>query len=265
MKVLVGSPVSKHHTYCTPQYLEAIKNLSYKDYDILLVDNSEDDKWYKEIKNSVPIVRYGYEHESVKTRMVACRNYLRDYTLKNGYDYFLDLDQDVIPPKDIIERMLAHKKDFVTGIYFNYFEKTRGKLERTPVAYAWFRKNDIEEILKSPDTLKQTNPNLYSALLKTNWDFSKLMRPLSEQEIKDKKLLKIRACGSGCVLVSRKALEAVEFRDNKQGGFDDVLFCFDLQDKGFELYADCSIICEHLTDRPWNWTRIGNKTEIVYK
>ena len=91
------------------------------------------------------------------------------------------------------------------------------------------------------------------------------MRPLSEQEIKDKKLLKIRACGSGCVLVSRKALEAVEFRDNKQGGFDDVLFCFDLQDKGFELYADCSIICEHLTDRPWNWTRIGNKTEIVYK
>ena len=115
MKVLVGSPVSKHHAYSTPQYLEAIKNLSYPDYDILLVDNSETEEWHNQVRESsgVKIVRHGYDKPTVKERMVACRNYLRSYALENGYDYFFDLDQDVIPPKDVIERLISHKKDFV--------------------------------------------------------------------------------------------------------------------------------------------------------
>ena len=267
MKVLVGSPVSRHHAYCTKEYLESIKNLSYPNYDILLVDNSETEEWYNQIKESsgVKIVRHGYDKPTVKERMVACRNYLRSYALENGYDYFLDLDQDVIPPRDVIERLLSHKKDFVTGIYFNYFEKTKGNMKRMAVAYTWFAKDEEMEMQKNPEKLKHEYPTLYSALVKTNWDFSKLMRPINEHEIKDGKLVKIRASGSGCMLVSRKALEAVAFRDNKEGGFDDVLFCFDLRDKGFELFADCSVVCEHLTERPWQWTRVGNETKIVYK
>ena len=265
MKVLVGSPVSKHHAYCTPQYLEAIANLSYGNFDVLLVDNSDTEDWCNEIKSKykVPIVRHGYDRPTVKEKMVASRNYLRDYALKNGYDYLMDIDQDVIPPKDIIERLLQHKKDFVTGIYYNYFTQA-GKNIKTSVAYTWFTKQEEKEILANPD-LQRTNPNLYAALVNKNQDFSKLMRPINEREIAGGKLLHIRACGSGCMLVGRKALE-IPFRDNYEGGFDDVLFCFDLQEKGFELFADCSVICEHLMqNKPWNWVRVNGKTEIVYK
>ena len=35
-KVLVGCPVSDYHEYCTEQYIQAIKNLTYNNYDILL-------------------------------------------------------------------------------------------------------------------------------------------------------------------------------------------------------------------------------------
>ena len=36
------------------------------------------------------------------------------------YDYFLSLEQDVIPPKDIIEQMLKSEKKIITGVYFNH-------------------------------------------------------------------------------------------------------------------------------------------------
>lgn len=266
MKILVGSPVSKHHAYCTHQYLERIKNLDYSGYDILLVDNSDDEEFYNLIREDVPIVHHGYGKPTIKDKLVASRNYLRDYALKNDYDYFLNIDQDVVPPKDVIERLLSHKKDFVTGIYYNYFNQTTEKTVKMAVAYIWFTKEEEQEMKSNPELVKKTNPNLYAALQKTNWQFEKLMRPINEKEVAAGKLMKIRAAGSGCMLVSRHALESVAFRENTEGGFDDVLFCFDLQDKGFGLYADCTVICEHLTqNRPWEWTRHGNETRIVYK
>lgn len=265
MKILVGSPVSRHHDYCTQQYLERIKTLDGS-YDVLLVDNSDGDEWYNIIRGSVPVARFGYDKASIKGRMVASRNYLRDYALENNYDYFLNIDQDVIPPKDVITRLLSHEKDFVTGIYFNYFKKTSSELERLAVAYTLFSEEEEKIIRENPEKTKFENPSLYAALMKKEWEFGKLMRPINEAEINAGRLLKIRAAGSGCMLVSRRALEASAFRENKEGGFDDVLFCFDLQERGFDLYADCSVICEHLTKgRPWEWMRMGNDSVIIYR
>src|SRR3989338_8075490 len=157
MKFLVGSPVSKHHKYCAPQYLEMLKNLSYSNYDVLLVDNSDTEDFYNEIKDKVLIVRFGYDKETIKERMVASRNYIREYVLKNGYDYFMDIDQDVIPPKDVIERMLAHKKDFVTGIYYNYFEQVPGKRTKMAIAYTWFTEKEKENIRNNIEQIKKTD------------------------------------------------------------------------------------------------------------
>ena len=38
-KVLIGCPVYFKYKYCVDQYIEAIKKLNYKNYDLLLVDN----------------------------------------------------------------------------------------------------------------------------------------------------------------------------------------------------------------------------------
>ena len=49
-KILVGCPTSFHKEYALEQYAESIKALTYPNYDILLVDNSKDDVYFKRIK-----------------------------------------------------------------------------------------------------------------------------------------------------------------------------------------------------------------------
>ena len=99
-KVLVGCPVSDYHEYCTEQYIQAIKNLTYNNYDILLVDNSKDDRFYNSIKDNVPVIRDKYQ-PNVYDRIISSRNLLRKKTLEGGYDYLFSLEQDVIPPKNV--------------------------------------------------------------------------------------------------------------------------------------------------------------------
>ena len=118
-KILVGSPINEMYDYCIEEYTNRLKSLTYKNYDILLVDNSKTDSFFKKLKTmNVPVIKDTW-HEEPRDRQVSSRNLLREKAIEN-YDYFLNLDQDVIPPKDIIERFLAHKRRALTGIYFNY-------------------------------------------------------------------------------------------------------------------------------------------------
>ena len=56
----------------------------------------------------------------MKERIVSSRNKLKEYFLKNDYDYLLSLEQDVVSPKDVIERLMKHDKDICSGLYFNH-------------------------------------------------------------------------------------------------------------------------------------------------
>ena len=75
-RVLVGAPVCDLYEYCFDEFLNAIKNLTYKNYDILLVDNSKDDKYFNKIKDKVNAVRIEYI-EKMRERVVKSHNILR--------------------------------------------------------------------------------------------------------------------------------------------------------------------------------------------
>src|SRR3989344_9577139 len=107
VKVLVGCPTSFHKEYCLDKYAEGIKALTYRYSDVLLVDNSKDDSYLNKIKVMGLNATKGFYFEGARDRIVASRNILREKVLNEGYDYFLSLEQDVVPPKDIIERMLS--------------------------------------------------------------------------------------------------------------------------------------------------------------
>ena len=112
----MGCPTSDYKKYCLKEYVDSINNLTYTNYDILLVDNSEDSAYFDLIESfNVPVKRIRYE-ERARDRIVKSRNLLIK-ELINGYDYFLSLEQDVIPPKDVIERLLQHDKKVVAGVY----------------------------------------------------------------------------------------------------------------------------------------------------
>ena len=263
-KVLVGAPVSDNHEYATDKYLEAIKNFTYRNYDIFLIDNSAKSDFYKKLKKlGIPIIRKHYMYKSVRKKMVECRNLLRKKVLDEGYDYFFNIDQDVLPPKDAIERFLKGKKDVLTGIYYNVFTWPDGKRVLLPIAYTWFSEKEQKSIMDNLEEIKKMNPGFYRKLEKENFSFKNMRRQLTHPEVEEEKLLKIKSCGSGCMFISKKVLKKLKFRENPEGGFDDMTFCIDLIKNKIDLYADTSMKCGHVTKaRDWKWDLRDHKQEI---
>ena len=109
-KVLVGSPVSDLYDYCFDEFLQSRKSLTYRNCDIFFVDNSETETFSKKLEqHKLPFSKIEYL-ENARERMVVSRNLLRKKVLEEGYDFFLNLDQDIIPPRNIIERLLKNNK-----------------------------------------------------------------------------------------------------------------------------------------------------------
>ncbi len=225
-KVLVGCPTSDYHEYALQEYAEAVKNLTYKNYDILLVDNSKDNSYLEKLKMiNLPAIK-GTWHEEARERIVLSRNILREKVLEENYDYFLSLEQDVIPPKDILERLLQYKKRVVTGIYFNYINTKKG-IEIAPVAWSRINMEKEERYFLKPDDL-------------------------------NKGLLKIAMSGLGCILIHKSVLEKIKFRYEKNyPSFDDIFFGLDCMKNKTSFYTDTSLICKHLLKkRPWSWKNL---------
>jgi len=222
MKILIGCPTSFHKEYCLNEYAKAVKELNQ---DILLVDNSPNDEYLKKIKKLGLNVIKGPYFEGALDRIITSRNLLRKYVLENDYDYFFSLEQDVIPPKDIIERLLKHNKKVITGVYFAHNKFPDGKTELMPLVY---------KLIKDKD-----------------------MRPLNQEELwENQGLMKVVSCGLGCVLIHRSVLEQVKFRYERDV-FDDRFFCTDLFDKKIPIYCDSNIKCKHLIfNRPYPWSKI---------
>ena len=51
VKILIGCPTSEHKAYCLKEYLEGLKNLTYKDVNFIIIDNSKTDEYYNRIKD----------------------------------------------------------------------------------------------------------------------------------------------------------------------------------------------------------------------
>ncbi len=138
-KVLVGAAVSGMHAYCTKEFLKAIKSFEYPNYDIMLIDNSRTDKFYKAIKDIVPTVRIDYEARA-RERVTKAHNILRDQALKGKYDYLFLLDQDVIPPPRAIDILVKREKKAIAGLYFGHHILQNGPNAVMPFAWKFTEK-----------------------------------------------------------------------------------------------------------------------------
>jgi len=213
-KVLVGCPTAEAKGYTLEKYVEGVKALDYANFDVLIVDNSKDDNYLKKIESLGLSVVKGPYSKGARQRIIDSRNILRQKALDKGYDYFFSLEQDVIPPKDIIQRLLAHNKKIVTGVYFSY-QTNNGVTLLVPLLWKRVQGDEVRYML--------------------------------EREVMEPRLMEVGACGVGCIMIHRDVLEKVKFRfDEKDAGFDDMWFCKDAFDNGFKIFADTSLKCKHL-------------------
>ena len=257
-KVLVGCPVSEYHAYCTEEYVRAVKNLAYKNYDILLVDNSATEKFSEYLKT----LKIAHKHDfsgitDIKKKIVLSRNVLRKKVLEEEYDYFLSLEQDVIPLVDVIEKLLSQKKKIISGVYYNYYP-VGDTTQLFPVLYRKLTKEEEKQMQENKDILKKMNPQLYEELIRSDFDYAKVRVKLKVEEVEAPRVMEVKQCGLGCVLIAREVLEKIEFRvDDEENTYDDAMFCDDAHQAGYELYADTAIKCKHLLKkRPWAWKEL---------
>ena len=219
-KVLIGCVTYHKHKYCIEPFLKAIKEVDYDNYDLVIVDNSEDeDNYFNFLKNK----KINTIKDNIKgigrVKIASGREILRKKA--NDYDYFLLLDQDVIIPKNIIKELISNKKDVISSLYFSRVQKNN-IIKTIPIAYI--------------DT-----------------DIPGKVTHLSNKEAIKDQIIKIRACGGGCLFLNKKAISQLDFKiplDTKCG--EDIFFCIEAYKKGFEIYLNTKVKCKHLINQQKN-------------
>mgnify|MGYP001566800737 FL=1 len=232
-KILVGCPIFKGKEYCLKEFLDGLNSISYHDFDVCLVDNSQGTdffkrlkqiagEWSKTHKNKFFVERVEIDSIEPRAKIVAARNVLLEKTLKGGYDYFFSLEADVVAPSDVLERLICRGKKIISGIYFNLIP---AKNSLVILAYKHLGFDEKGE--------EQT-------------------QTLALQKIMPIRVIEnLRAVGVGCMLIHRSVLEKITFRfDQKFEAFDDWWFCTDAIKAGYSISVDTSMLCRHYY-RPW--------------
>jgi len=230
-KVLVGSPTSFHKEYCLDLFLDGIKSLTYKNFDFIMVENSKDDKYFNKIKSKgIPVIKGPYNEFPVMS-ISKSRNLIINKALKECYDYVLFIDSDTIPPSDVIQRLLSHKKKIVCGICFSRMKIPGEGVKLIPDVF-----RVINEHIKDQDGLPS-------------------MVPLNQIEVSHPQLMRVVSCGAGSMIIHKSILQEVKFKEDLKQ-CEDRHFCIELYKKKIQLYCDTSVICKHMIlNRPYVWMK----------
>lgn len=151
---------------------------------------------------------YGYNVDQI-------RNLIAEWG--KNYDYLFSVDSDIVLPKDTLTKMISADKDIISGLYIQRFSDRH-----------------VLEIYHSTPGGGVTN---------TPYEW-----------IEGRGIVPIAGCGFGCVLVKSEVLKTMSYPHFKyhsaltmQGTVsEDVFFCTKARQHGFNIFADTSIICEHI-------------------
>lgn len=139
------------------------------------------------------------------------RNLIADWVIK-GYDYLFAVDSDIAFPPDTLKKLLAHNVDVVSGLYMQ----------------------------RKPD---EVNLELYDL-----W-----YQRCHHSIIHTHGLVEVGGCGFGCVLIKKEVLVGMGYPHfhwvgdlDHKGMTEDVYFCSKARQKGYKIYADTTVRCDHL-------------------
>jgi GT2 family glycosyltransferase len=121
VKVLIGVVTYGGQRYCLDNFLACIGKQTVK-ADVLFVVNNGESAYATLIRSKG--VNAVEDPNPAKTRIEKIlngRKYIREYALKNGYDFLLFLDSDVMIPARALELLLRTRGDVIAGAYLNNF------------------------------------------------------------------------------------------------------------------------------------------------
>lgn len=214
-KILIGCPTYDGHAHCIQRFIESLKNLSYKNFDVLFVDNSLQDSYAKLISDAgYEVLRNPASGERI-VNIINNRNLVIQRALEKKYDYLFFVDTDILLPVGAIEKLLAVDQPVVSGVYLGGL-KIGNDVKIAPVLYDFSEREDYVKLFPMNDVL-------------------------------DDLVLAVAACGFGCCLVRADVLEKVKLRfSEKTMSGEDVLFCHDARNLGYKIFANTGVKCTHI-------------------
>lgn len=124
-KILVACPTHKVKEYAFQRWIDNIKNLTYPNYEVLVVDNSPDDSYVNKWKDKIPMLYLpdtNQDPQKMGERICKSMAVIKDHFLKGNYIYWMNIEADNIPPKDVIETLLKYGNgaDWISHCYPAY-------------------------------------------------------------------------------------------------------------------------------------------------
>lgn len=117
-RILVACPNHECKEYSFQRWIDNVKSFTYPAYDILVVDNTEHDRFYQKWKDRIPMLHFPISG-SPEERINRSMGVIREKFLAGNYSHWFNVESDIIPPKDAIERMLEFGKgmDWISCAY----------------------------------------------------------------------------------------------------------------------------------------------------
>lgn len=221
--VLVCAPTNVVKDYCQFRWIEQVKSLKFGNYHIFLSDNSHDDSFSNKIKSlNVDVGKVNPVNKSNPAYMAESHEQCRNKAIQLDVDYMLHWEVDLFTDdKNIIDKLISHKKQVVGGIYH---------IGQGKDSYLCL----IRKHQNHKDEPVSTFPMKYG----------------SDLIGVDGGLLEVFSMGLGCTLIHKSVFKTIKFRYDSQERFHpDSSFYEDLHYKGIKAFADTSLLLKHENSR----------------
>lgn len=177
---------------------------------------------FKSVYNlTVPDGYETYFYPFVNNQIDDARNTIADESKK--YDYLFFVDSDMVLPQDALVKLIQADKPIISGLY----------IQRIPDTHTLEVYMDLE-----------------------NGGVGNIPYEL----INHRGIVEIAACGMGCCLIKTEIFKTMEYPyfhytsalDHTYTVSEDVYFCINARKKGYTVWADETIRCNHIGNILYN-------------
>lgn len=227
-KVLIAIPTYEGKNYCLEPFLENLSDFTYpkERLDFYIADNSATNKNARMLNKEYGFKVFwkDYTGYTVMEKLADSHNQLRRYFLESDCDYMLHLESDILPQRDVIERLLEARRPIVNALY-----------------------QILDGANRTPCIALQDKNNPY-------WKYFRFYKQSSHfyHSFVNGKVQPTHIAGIGCCLMKRKVMQNFEFRVPADGiNPPDTYFAEDLSLKGVQNWVHTGVHAFHYNREDW--------------
>lgn len=242
-KVLVSVVTYDGHEYCHKEFYDRIKKINYPNYDVIVVDNSWKKAYSEKLKKKYPefeVLRGKHLSSKRNLGIVAgcdCEEkvlgkFFGLIKRNERYQYLLHLESDIMVPANVIQKLMKHKKDVVSAMYY----------------IDWYGRNNPLDSEPIPVVFKNEFDMKFNEFGEQFWHLKMYKKGTVT---KGHGLKKVWGIGAGCFLASRKAVVKIWHYKNKGIMLSiDYWFCLNWDSDDWQevipRYVDTDFVVPHV-------------------